>query len=262
MAIDKEQNEEESQENLENSDDSFGLPEIDYEPLKRETPPDEIAKEETFVSNTEPTYNAPEPPLNIPSPPIQETPKEEPSEDSAYYEPSYSYSYEEERPSIWPKLLLIVLLLAIAGGGIWYFVSYRPKQLAIEAREKRERVAADEAEQRRLAEQSRREDEEARKKAAEAAVPAALPAGTIETLSGRSGRYYVVIASSIDGDLIMDYAKKLSSKGVTSKIIPPYGKVKFHRLTVAEGDTYANAQATADGMKGGEYGDKLWVIKY
>ena len=87
-------------------------------------------------------------------------------------------------------------------------------------------------------------------------------AGTIETLSGRSGRYYVVVASSIDGDLIMDYAKKLSAKGATLKIIPPFGKTKFHRLAVSDADTYANAQAAADGMKGGDYGNNVWVVKY
>jgi hypothetical protein len=81
-------------------------------------------------------------------------------------------------------------------------------------------------------------------------------------LSGRSGRYYVVVASAIDGDLIMDYAKKLSAKGVSTKIIPPFGKSAFHRLAVADGDTYQTTQETADGLKGGDYGDKVWVVKY
>jgi hypothetical protein len=70
-----------------------------------------------------------------------------------------------------------------------------------------------------------------------------------------------VIASSIDGDLIMDYARKLTEKGVNAKIIAPYGKVKFHRLTVAEGDTFAATQQTADQLKS-EYTNGAWVIKY
>jgi len=114
MARPEDQNEEGKDENLDNSDDSFGLPEIDYEPLKREDPSDNI-REESFTTS-ESDFAAPEPPLDIPSPPIQETRKEEYADDSnAYYEPSYSYSYEEERPSIWPKLLGVILLLAIAG---------------------------------------------------------------------------------------------------------------------------------------------------
>ena len=69
------------------------------------------------------------------------------------------------------------------------------------------------------------------------------------------------MASSIDGDLIRDYAKRLSDKGVSAKIVAPYGKVKFHRLTVAEGETFAAAHQTAEQLKG-QYSDDIWVIKY
>lgn len=253
------ENEDERKENVENPDDSFGLPEIDYEPLKREET--ETDQGDVFASNTESEFTPKEPILDVPTPPVTER-KEFTPEDNAYYEPNYNYSYEEERPSIWPKILGVLALLVVAGGLVWYFVSYRPTQLALEARRQRERDAAAEAEERRRMEEQRaRENAEAAKQA-QVETPPALPAGTIETLTSRSGKYYVVVASAIDGDLIMDYAKKLSQKGVTSHIIPPYGKVKFHRLAVASGDTYANAQATADGMKGGDYGDNLWVLKY
>ena len=257
MSTPTNENEEEAKENIENPDDSFGLPEIDYEPLKREEPAGESA--DTFNSSTDSDFTPPEPILDVPTPPIQE--RKEFGEENSYYEPNYNYSYEEERPSIWPKLLLVLALLVLAGGAFWYFLSYKPNQDEVARRREKERLAIAEAEEQRRAEQAAREREEAAKQA-ETPAPAALPAGTIETLTGRSGRYYVIVASSIDGDLIMDYAKKLSAKGVTSHIIPPYGKVQFHRLAVADGDTYANAQATADGMKGGEYGDKLWVLKY
>jgi hypothetical protein len=59
----------------------------------------------------------------------------------------------------------------------------------------------------------------------------------------------------------MDYAKKLSEKGINAKIIAPFGNVKFHRLTVAEGETFASAAQTAEGLKG-EYTESAWVIKY
>ena len=253
------ENEEEPKENVDNSDDSFGLPEIDYEPLKREDAGEIV--EDPFNATSEPTYTPPEPLLDVPSPPVQEQ-KEFPGEDNTYYEPAYNYAYEEESPSIWPKVLGVIALLAVAGALVWYFVSYRPAHLELAARQDRERRAWAEAEeQKRLAEQAERE-RAASTEQAPAPQPDALPAGTIETLSGRSGKYYVVIASAIDGDLIMDYAQKLSKKGVTSHIIPPYGKVRFHRLAVATGDTYANAQATADGMKGGDYGNNLWVLRY
>ena len=264
MARRKKQNEDQPQQNPENADDTFGLPEIEYEPLKRDTPP--VEENKTIESSEAPPEPEPipseEPVAEIKT--TEEEPKEKFVEENQFYEPSYNYSYQDEKPAVWPKVLGVLLVLLIAGGAAWYFAVYRPQQLQEEAKLKRDRIIAQEdarkKETARLEEQRRLADEQ--KKAAAAAAVATPPAGTIETLSDRQGRYFVVVASSIDGDLIMDYAKKLSGKGVTSRIIPPFGKTKFHRLAVADGDTYANAQATADGMKGGEYGDKIWVIKY
>ncbi len=262
MARRKKQNEDQPQENPENADDTFGLPEIEYEPLKRDTPVEENKINESPETQPEPTPIASEEP--VPEVKAEEQPKEQFVEENQFYEPSYSYSYQDEKPAIWPKVLGVLLVLLIAGGAAWYFALYRPQQLQEEAKLKRDRIIAQEdarkKEAARLEEQRRLADEQ--KKSAAAAAVATPPAGTIETLNDRQGRYFVVVASSIDGDLIMDYAKKLSAKGVTSHIIPPFGKTKFHRLAVADGDTYANAQATADGMKGGDYGDKIWVIKY
>jgi hypothetical protein len=265
MARRKKQNEDQPQGNLENSDDTFGLPEIEYEPLQRDV-------RESEITDTTPTEHQPEAD-SMPEDDVQpeqvdqegEQIKEEFVEDNQFYEPSYAYSYQDERPAIWPKVLGALLILIIAGLAIWYFVDYRPKQLALEAKERRELLAIQEEARKKEADRiaaQRQADEERKKAAAAVVTPVAPPPGTIETLSVRSGRYYVVVASSIDGDLVMDYAKKLSAKGVTPTIIPPFGKTKFHRLAVAVGDTYANAQATADGMKGGDYGDKLWVVKY
>lgn len=287
MARRKKQNEDKPQENLDSSDDNFGLPEIEYEPLKREAAEEDIVSEDDIVNKQDivskedivdkkdiVTKETTEPqPETLSqeeqleeSHKVEEQVKEEYVEDNQFYEPSYSYSRPVEKPSVWPKILGFLAILLVAIGAVWYFASYRPKQLAAEAKERRESLAIQEEarkkETERLAEQQRIADEQ-RNTAAAAAIAVPTPTtGSIETLSGRSGRYYVVVASSIDGDLVMDYAKKLSSKGVTTKIIPPFGKSKFHRLTVAEGDTYANAQATADGLKSGEYGDKVWVIKY
>lgn len=257
----RKKNEDQPQENLENADDTFGLPEIEYEPLKRETPEEETPAEENPEVQSEPApFESEEPVAEIKE---EEQPKEEFTEENQFYEPSYSYSYQEEEPAIWPKVLGVLAVLLIAGLAVWYFAIRMPEQRRAEEQQKRERLARQEEDRKKEAarlEEQRRLQEEQQKAAA--ATPAALPAGTIETLTSRSGRYYVVVASSIDGDLIMDYAKKLSAKGVTSHIIPPFGNTKFHRLAVADGDTYANAQATADGMKGGDYGNEIWVIKY
>ena len=284
MARKKKQPTEEPQENLDNTDDTFGLPEVEYQPLKRDEPakaeepvePEETKADDNVVVINEFTQNVPEPPPT-PDPATQfresESFEPEPAKETTYegkrtYESEHqpyqpSYTYKEETPSAAPKIILIIVLLLLIGGGVWYFASYRPKQLAKQEQERKDILAAQELarknEDERLA-AAKRAEEEAKKAATEVAATPAV--GTIGTLSGRSGRYYVVVASSIDGDLIMDYAKKLSTKGVSTKIIPPFGKSSFHRLAIAEGDTYPSTQESADGLKGGDYGDKVWVVKY
>ncbi len=261
MARRKNENEDQPQENLDNSDDTFGLPEIEYEPLRREPEKEEIINEEPTQSVPETPY-VPEEDQPADEPHQAEPVAEENSDDTQFYHPSSSY--QDDSPAIWPKVLGIMLVILIAGGAIWYFAVQRPKQLAEEAKKQellgiQEQARRKEAE--RLAEQ-RRLAEEQQKTDSVVAVAAVPVAGAIETLSSRSGRYYVVVASSIDGDLIMDYAKKLSAQGASLTIIPPFGKTKFHRLAVSYADDYASAQAAADGMKGGDYGNNVWVVKY
>ncbi len=62
--------------------------------------------------------------------------------------------------------------------------------------------------------------------------------------------------------MILDFAKKLKNDGVSSKIIPPFGKSKFYRIAVSDRDNYADAQAEADALKGGNYGSEVWVVRY
>ncbi len=284
MARKKKQPTEEPQENLDNTDDTFGLPEVEYQPLKRDEPPkaeepvqpEEPTPDEKVVVINEYTQNVPEPPPT-PDPATQfresESMETEPAKETTYegkrtYESEHqpyqpSYTYKEETPSAAPKVIGIIVLLLLIGGAVWYFAFYRPQQLAQKEKERKELLAIQEEAKRKEDERlaaEKRAEEDAKK--AQTQVTATPAVGTIETLSGRSGRYYVVVASAIDGDLIMDYAKKLSTKGVSTKIIPPFGKSSFHRLAIAEGDTYPATQETADGLKGGDYGDKVWVVKY
>jgi hypothetical protein len=228
-----------------NADDNFGLPEIEYEPLDREEQPEPVANEASFSqeSRIESTYRTPEP--------------EEPQRVSAS---TYAPYIDEPEQNMFPKIAGIIIVLLLAAGATWYFAYYRPAKQAEKALIEQKQKEAERLEQEKLAAEQRAIEE--RRRAEELAAANATPKeGVIETLSERTKRYYVVVASSIDGDLIMDYAKKLSQQGVSSKIIPPYGKIKFSRLTLAEGDSYTDTQKLADSMKG-EYGDALWVIKY
>lgn len=230
--------------NANQSDDTFGLPEIEYKPLDRN-------------ESSSPSGEAPQEPVqeesSLPRYQYEERPVEGKSE--------YTYVPEEEAAPVWPKVLGILLVIVLALGAAWFFLYYRPAQVEKEklAKAKLEQEQKAKAEQDRLAEEQRLRDEAERLRAD--SIANASKVGVVETLSERTGRYYVVVASAIDDDLLMDYAKKLSGTGVSSKIIPPFAKYKFYRLTIADGDTFASAQEVANSKKS-EYGDALWVLKY
>lgn len=252
MARRKKTTEEKPTEVTGSSDDNFGLPDIDYTPIDRteETPViQEITTPEPVQTQTE-HYSS-----------SSESGDTGTTSHSSSYESPYTYTPPKDESSMVPKIIGIIVVVLLGLAATYYFAIYQPQQ-EVEKKERLEKEKklkdAEAREQERLAEQQRLEEERRR---AEAEANAKPKEGSIETLSERTKRYYVVISSSIDSDLVMDYAKKLSASGVNCKIIPPYGKVKFSRLTIAEGDTYANAQSIADGLKG-QYGDGLWVIKY
>lgn len=245
MARRKKQDEDSSQEHVNNnSDDTFGLPEIEYQPLSREETRETSESTSTTTSETTATP--------------YEMEKEEIRQNE--YTTNTYYNNDDDNHSPWPKILGILAILLVIGAGVWYFGFYRPQQQAAELQAKNEREA-EEARQRE-ADLALREQQEAEKRRADSLAAIATPAaGVIDTLTERTGRYYVIVASAVDGDLIMDYAKKLTPKGLSPKIIPPHGKVKFYRLAIADGDTYASTQARADELKA-EYTAGTWVVKY
>lgn len=242
-----EQGQDDENENL--NDDSFGLPDLDYKPL--ESTPQEQPAPKAEEKVTEPVA---EKPVNT------ETKKE--TETRSNYTQSYSPYMEEENKSKAPVIIGVVVAVAVVvAGALFYFFVYKPGQdekerIANEVRLKREREEQELRDRQAL-------EEAARKRAADslAALNAQPKEGTIETLTDRTRRYYVVITSAVDGDLVMDYAKKLSAKGVSTKIIPPFGKYKFSRLAIGDFDTFANAQASADAAKS-DYGNAVWVLKF
>jgi hypothetical protein len=230
--------------NTNESDDTFGLPEIEYKPLDRDessSTSGEVQPEPVPEGSSAPRYQ------------YEERPVEGKSE--------YTYVPEEEAAPVWPKVLGILLVIVLALGAAFFFLYYRPAQVEKErlANAKLEQEQKAKAEQDRLAEEQRLRDEAERLRADSIANTPKV--GVVETLSERTGRYYVVVASAVDDDLLMDYAKKLSGTGVSSKIIPPFAKYKFYRLAIADGDTFASAQEVANSKKS-EYGDALWVLKY
>src|SRR5258707_11843291 len=213
-----------------NQEDSenFGLPDIEYKPLEQLD--SSKSQEETAPVKDSSTSETPPP----------------------YYEEE-----EEEGSKSGVIITLIVGLVIVVGGFLAYKYIWVPKQekaklaLLEEKRKVREKALADSTA--RVAEEERLK--------LEAAANAKPAEGTIETLADRTGRYYVVVSSSVDGDLAMDRAKKLSASGKSTKIIPPFGKWKYFRLCIADFDSFAGAQSNSDASKA-EYWDALWVLKY
>ncbi len=230
------QDDDSTKENQSNdSDENFGLPNLEYKPLEEQAPKEE-APAPVMEENTEPERS---------------TPTE-----------SYDTYAVDESKSKAPLIITIVIILVVAVAGyLIYSYAYLP---SVREKEKARKEAADRkaAEQKAKAEQEAREREAAEKRRQEEEAAKAKPAvGTIEVLSARTRRYYVVITSDIDDDLLMDYAKKLSANGVSTKVIPPFGGKKFYRLAVDDQDTFALAQAKADENKA-TYGPAVWVLKY
>jgi len=218
------------------SDENFGLPDLEFKPLEE---PSNRAVEATSEAGKDASQESTPPPGD-----------------------SFDTYGVDDAKSKAPVVLtvVIVLVIAVAGYLIYNFV-YVPRaeekakkvQMAREAAAQRKKDEEARQEQERLAAEQRLRDE--------AAAKAAPKEGTIEILSARTKRYYVVITSDIDDDLLMDYARKLSSSGVSLKVIPPFGGKKFHRLAIADHETFALAQANADAAKA-TYGDGVWVLKY
>ena len=159
------------------------------------------------------------------------------------------------------KTAVLGILVVLLAGGLIYLYVIKPRNEAAE-KARIEQLAKDaalkkKAEEERLA----KEKEEAERKRLEELANAKPAVGTIETLSAATRRYYVVVSSDIDDDLLMDYAKKLSEKGVSTKIIPPFGGKKFYRLSIADFDTFALAQNNADAAKA-DYGKSVWVVRF
>ncbi len=94
-----------------------------------------------------------------------------------------------------------------------------------------------------------------------AALEAKKAAGFVETLESPTGRFYVIVSSSFDGDLAMDYATKLAKEGNDVKIIPPKGSNKFfHRVSVGDYDTWDQAVSATSTFSSFE--SEVWVLKY
>ena len=196
--------------------------------------------------------------------------------------------------------IIVILVLVLAGiVCAWYFIMYKPEQEAKE-KARLEQIAKEEAEQKakELAAQNKIKydqliidaDAEFGKENWEAARSlyteasslfpnepypinqliivntkleemARRTAGFVETIPSLTGRFYVIISSSIDDDLAMDYAKKLAKEGTGVKIIEHnYNELPFYGVSISDYDTWEHAEAALTSFS--QYSNEAWVLKY
>ena len=191
-------------------DDEYGLPETEFNPLDQNQPE---AEEEVYAPKRE-----------IDLQPQQKT-------------------------SYWPIVLGVILLLAVAGFSIYYFVFNKPEEAVVAPPV----VAVQQPEPEVI--------EEAPVEETWTPEPAAPKEGSVTAITGKTGRYYVVVGSFIDGDMASDYAKKLAAQGQEVTLIEPTGDRKFYRLGIYGADSFAEASAELDNLKN-TFGQDIWVVRY
>jgi cytoskeletal protein RodZ len=240
----------EGQEDINNDDDSFGLPDLDYQPLEDSVEEEQEAAEieEDVVEEVEDANT-----------------DELETEEEEIEEPVRKYAAYQEESNNTPMILVGVLAIILIGAGIWYFGFYRP---AAQEQAQIEQAAID------LAEQNRQRELAAQRAAEVAATEEEVVAeetiaedetpttrGKITTISEPTQRYYVVVGSFIDVDLATDLGKDLAAKGVNTSLISPSSKHRLFRLALANYGSYNEAASAAADLKG-NYGENLWVLKY
>ncbi|MBR10845.1 MAG: hypothetical protein CMP48_24600 [Rickettsiales bacterium] len=94
-----------------------------------------------------------------------------------------------------------------------------------------------------------------------AELEARRAAGIVERVEERTGRFYVIVSSSIDEDLALDYANKLAKEGNIAKIIRhETDKHIFFRVSLADFDSKEQADASVGNFT--SYGEDVWVLPY
>ncbi len=224
---------EEEQADINEADDTFGLPEVDFKPLDEVDEVDETKEEVTETQETDETtdevsqeveenavdeivYEEPaateEESFNYPQDEVEtefeednDKGKEESDADSQDEgkgaEPAFKkkFKYEGEKSQA-PKIIIGIVAVLIILAGIWYFGFYAPQQKAIAEKAAQEAaIAKKRAEDaRKLADEQRQIAEEQQLLAQQAEEEAKPEPGQITILTEPTGRYYVVVGSFID----------------------------------------------------------------
>jgi hypothetical protein len=234
-------------------DDNFGLPDPDFKPLEEL----EAEQPSTIAQPPAPEELPATQEISVDSAQHQEFPEDVTSQSEEVHESNRYLSTSFDDDSGKKIRVILAILVPILVLVSLFFVYQYWVAIPNQKQEEIERaMKLKEAE-----EKAKRARESKIKEVPVIQAPEPVALGTVEILQSQTGRWHVVINSSIDGDLIMDRAKKLTTEGISTNIIPPYGKWKFHRLAITSDSTFTLAQQKADQLKE-KYGQDLWVMRY
>jgi hypothetical protein len=227
--------------------DDFGLPEIEESESDAETISDPVPEswedkpeEDTFSNDTfgesagetsESEYVYDEDPVT----------GEEEEYKSSYYEEEYG---QKKSPVGWIVFGVLALILIIAA--VIWFMKGEPEPAPVVVAPK-------------VVEEVIEEPEPVVEEVTVVEEVAQQP-GVYE-INQPTGRYYVIVASSVDFDLVHDYAEKLAKKGMVCEILAPRGNKLFHRLSVANYVSLNDASLKSEQLKS-SMGEGVWVIRY
>jgi len=232
--------------------DEFGLPEIeetDEKPADLGDPyPEswEENKEEDSVTDTTDSSDDAEPDYSYNEETDDSTASEEEDEyRSSYYEEEYG---QKKFPVGW-IIFGVFILIAIIIGVFWWLNRDKPEPVqAIQPTIEQAPVQQEPVEQEPVIQEPEPDPEPIRQ------------AGVFE-INEPTGRYHVIVASSIDKDLVHDYGNKLAKQGMMCNILAPRGNRKFHRLSVADFTSLNDAAIKSEQLKH-TLGEDVWVIRY
>jgi hypothetical protein len=225
--------------NQEESDD-FGLPETSFD---SDTDEGEVNDQE---DDSQESYEEP-----IEEPAYESEPETAESQSGGF---GYTSGDNEQRRSNAGLIVFLsivgVLVIAFA---IYWFVIRTPKKQPQPVVEKPVEQVIDTAKVEPVVEPPVVE---------EPVVEEPSTSGTFETITEKTGRYYIVLNSFFDEDLAADYAKNLSEKGTSTLILSPPERKGFRRVVINEDfGNWREAEARLGDLKM-TFGDAIWVLRF